>query len=173
MVQCIVSTEYIVHCAVWWWKSIDRTSGLDRWHWPTHFDCKVYIKQPLLQKENQENNFQTILNMEVLRSIRFWNWSLTLTKKNMFHDGTHSIHMNVPEATDKRGLIHAFFSLYFWQQKSAACFLTRTDVIWQKVRYWWWSYEVLKQISIWGFSASNQVHVHVLCRFKGDQGHRS
>ena len=67
IIQCTVYTKYIVYCAVWWWKSIDRTSGLDGWHWPAHCDCKVYIKQPLLQKENQENNFQAILNIEVLR----------------------------------------------------------------------------------------------------------
>ena len=123
------NTQYVVYCAVWWWKSIDRTSGLDGWHWPGHCDCKVYIKQPLLQQENQENNFQTIVNIEVLRPHRGF-WSLTLTKKNMFHDGTVSCKeyyfMNVPEATDNRGLKHVFVLVsIFDNKKSLACSLTR------------------------------------------------
>ena len=129
IIQCTVYTKYIVYCAVWWWKSIDRTSGLDGWHWPGHCDCKVYIKQPLLQKENQENNFQTILNIEVLRPHGGF-WSLTLIKKNMFHDGTVSCKeysfMNVPEATDNRGLKHVFVLVSIFDNKqSLACSLTR------------------------------------------------
>ena len=84
------------------------------------------------------------------------------------------IHMNIPEASINRALKHVFVSVSSFDKKKVWHALwPRTNVIGQKVRYWWRSYEVLKQISTWGFSASNQIRVHVLCQFKGDQEHRS
>ena len=83
--------------------------------------------------------------------------------------------MNVPEATDNRGLKHMFVSVSTFDNKqSFACFLTkdRCDLA-KKVISVVELRGAQANLHLKGFSASNQIHVHVLCQFKGDQEHRS